>query len=186
VKGIVFCEFIGMVEECFSLEMADRIIAASNLATGGAYTSIGTYDHREIVELIGNLSAATGIPDAELTRRFGEHLCQRFALLYPAFFSEHGTSFSFLASVDDKIHVEAKKLYPDAELPAFDHHFPDASSMVLVYRSKRPFADLVEGLIRGCIGHYHETIGLARENLSGMAGTHARFTLKSQSHAGRD
>lgn len=42
MKGIVFREFITMVETQFSLETADAIIADSTLATGGAYTTVGT------------------------------------------------------------------------------------------------------------------------------------------------
>ncbi len=180
MKGIVFCEFIGMVEECFSLEMADRIISSSKLATGGAYTTVGTYDHREIVELAGHLSAATGISAAELIRTFGEYLGKRFVTLFPAFFRQHGSTFDFLASVDSKIHVEVRKLYPDAELPEFQHHFPAHDSMVFVYRSKRPFADLAEGLIRACIRHFDETIGLTRENHPCEEGMHVSFTLVKQ------
>lgn len=185
MKGIVFCEFIDMVEECFSLELADRIISSSMLATGGAYTSVGTYDHREIIELVDHLSGATGIPAPALIRTFGEHLCKRFALLYPVFFSKHTSAFDFLASIDSQIHVEVKKLYPDAELPEFEHHFPGPDSMVFIYRSKRPFADLAEGLIHGCITHYNEAISLTRANLPGGNGAHVSFALERQDHVGR-
>ena len=49
MKGIVFREFIAMVETQFSLETADHIISASNLSTDGAYTSVGTYPPQEMV-----------------------------------------------------------------------------------------------------------------------------------------
>ena len=45
MKGIVFREFISMVENEFSIETADEIITASNLKSEGAYTSVGTYPH---------------------------------------------------------------------------------------------------------------------------------------------
>ncbi|MBA1333177.1 heme transporter CcmB, partial [Candidatus Endoriftia persephone str. Guaymas] len=44
MKGIVFSKFIEFVEERFSPEMADDIIESSDLPSGGAYTSVGTYD----------------------------------------------------------------------------------------------------------------------------------------------
>lgn len=179
MKGIVFCEFISMVEERFSPEMADRIIDASTLATGGAYTTVGTYDHREIVQLVSHLSAATGTAVPDLIRAFGVHLCQRFATLYPTFFAEHRSAFAFLASVDNQIHVEVRKLYPDAELPVFEHAFPEPNRMLFTYRSKRPFADLAEGLIQGCITYYGENIALTRDDLPCADGAHVRFTLTS-------
>ncbi|MEK0435552.1 MAG: hypothetical protein RL369_1601, partial [Pseudomonadota bacterium] len=61
MKGIVFREFIDMVESQFSLETADAIIQASSLSTHGAYTTVGTYPHQEMVDLVANLSERTGI-----------------------------------------------------------------------------------------------------------------------------
>ena len=45
MKGVIFTEFLEMVESHFSPEMADRIITAARLPSGGAYTAVGTYDH---------------------------------------------------------------------------------------------------------------------------------------------
>ena len=49
MKGMIFTEFLDMVEERFGLAVADRIIEAGGSSTGGAYTAVGTYDHREMV-----------------------------------------------------------------------------------------------------------------------------------------
>lgn len=185
MKGIVFREFIDMVEARFSIETADKIIESSNLASGGAYTSVGTYDHREIVELVGHLSQATDTPVPVLLRAFGEHLFTRFAVLYPSHFAAQDSAFGFLSILDNKIHVEVKKLYPDAELPVFEHDSPDPDKMAFVYRSKRPFADLAEGLIRGCIAHFGESIALTREDFPCEGGAHARFTLTRQNDGRR-
>lgn len=181
MKGVVFDEFVDMVEAHFSAEMADRIINASNLASGGAYTSVGTYDHGELIELVRHLSDETGTPVPELLRTFGEYLFKRFYILYPSFLAEHGSTFELLASLDKKIHVEVKKLYPDAELPRFAHRMGGPGKMILTYRSRRPLADLAEGLIRGCIHHYDEPIVLAREDLPVQEGAHTCFTLTRQS-----
>ena len=43
MKGIVFTEFLEMVEEKYGLEMVDDIIENANLQSHGAYTSVGTY-----------------------------------------------------------------------------------------------------------------------------------------------
>lgn len=180
MKGVVFDGFIDMVEERFSAEMADKIINSSHLANGGAYTSVGTYDHQELIELVGHLSEETGIPVPGLLRTFGEYLFKRFYILYPAFLAEHDSTFALLASLDNKIHVEVRKLYPDAELPRFTHEMVGAEKMILTYRSKRPFSDLAEGLIHGCIHHYKERIALTRVELPAIEGVHTRFTLMRQ------
>ncbi|RJG02529.1 heme NO-binding domain-containing protein [Noviherbaspirillum sedimenti] len=182
MKGIVFREFIEMVEEHFSPETADKIISSSNLSTAGAYTTVGTYDHREIIELVGHLSKTTGLQPPELLRAFGARLFKRFSELYPSHFAALHSTFDFLRILDSKIHIEVKKLYPDAELPSFQHDFPEPDRMILVYNSRRPFADLAEGLIGGCIDHFRETIALAREDLLCADGTRVRFTLTRQFH----
>lgn len=61
MKGIVFTEFIEMVENRFSADMMDDILDAANTASGGAYTAVGTYDHGEMVALVSALSAHTGL-----------------------------------------------------------------------------------------------------------------------------
>lgn len=178
MKGIVFSEFIEMVENQFSLEMADAIIARSNLATGGAYSAIATYDHLELVELVERLGEASGVPVADLLRSFGEYLFARFAMLYPVHFTHQSSVFQFLSTLESKIHAEVRKLYPDAELPTFEHAMPAARTLQLLYRSRRPFGDLAEGLLLGCIRHYREDIRLQRENLPCGNGASVRFTLE--------
>ena len=48
MKGIVFTEFLDLVEERFGLEMVDAIISQSKLESKGVYTSIGTYSFSEL------------------------------------------------------------------------------------------------------------------------------------------
>ena len=38
MKGIVFSEFMELVEEKFGLETVDHLIESTDLASGGAYT----------------------------------------------------------------------------------------------------------------------------------------------------
>ncbi len=178
MKGIVFSEFIEMVEEKFSPEVADEIIeaASSKLESGGSYTSVGVYDHLELVELVSELSRVSGIPVNELISTFGTHLAGRFSQLYPAFFKEVKGTLDFLESVDNHIHKEVLKLYPDAELPRF-HTEREGNHLVMEYRSNRPFAALAKGLIEGSGVHFGEKLTVEEEDLSAGAGNHMRFII---------
>jgi hypothetical protein len=180
MKGIVFTEFIEMVEDEFSLDMADEIIENAHLESGGAYTTLGTYDHREMLELVSELSKSSGIPTSDLVRVFGTHLCGRFAANFPEMFSSAADTFDFLEQIQDHIHVEVRKLYPDAQLPHFAYEYPSENQLVMNYSSTRPFAVLADGLIRGAIKHYGEEIDIEIEDLSDGAGTSARFLLTKQ------
>ncbi|QGQ96774.1 hypothetical protein EHS13_18765 [Paenibacillus psychroresistens] len=181
MKGIVFTTFIEMVEQKFSLAIVDQIINDSDLPSGGSYTSVGTYDHGEILKLVVQLSERTGIPVSDLVRVFGEYLFGQLIELYPQFVQTNPNLFDFLSKVDSYIHVEVRKLYPDAELPGFEYDTSDSEKFVMIYRSSRPFADLAEGLILGAVGHYGEQIDILREALLDSSGTAARFTLTKRS-----
>ena len=177
MKGIVFTEFLEMVEGKFSPELADRIIERAELASDGVYTAVGTYDHVEMVKLVSCLSTETGIDTADLLRSFGAYMFERFYVLFPKYFEGIKSSFGFLEKIEDYIHVEVRKLYPEAELPSFQCNSSQPGSLRLTYRSTRPFATLAEGLIRGCVAHYRETADIEIEDLSNGAGTAARFHI---------
>jgi hypothetical protein len=177
MKGVVFTEFLEMVESKMGQDMADDLLDSCDLPSGGSYTALGTYDHAEIVQLVVRLSQLAHTPVPDLLKIFGSHLLGRFVVLYPAFFQQAPTLFDLLGKVENYIHVEVRKLYPDAELPSFEIHQPTAESLVMTYSSTRPFADLAEGLIQGCIAHYGKDVQVVREDLAGIPGTHARFTM---------
>ncbi len=177
MKGIVFSKFIEFVEERFSPEMADDIIESSDLPSGGAYTSVGTYDHREMLQLVTALSEKSGTPVPDLVRSFGCHLFGILAGAYPQFLEGIDSSLEFLQLIENYIHVEVRKLYPDAELPTFEHCSPSANQLELIYYSKRPLGDLAHGLIEGCAGHFGDTLSIEREELLVEEGTSIRFLL---------
>lgn len=167
MKGVVFTEFLAMVEKQFSADMVDDIIDDAQLPNGGAYTAVGTYPHEEMVSMVVALSRRCGIPVPDLIRAFGEYLFGRFVLGYPSFFQGVNDAFGFLSGIEDIIHPEVLKLYPEAELPRFDVEHLDARELVLLYRSPRHFEDLAEGLMRGCVAHFGEPIHITREAAEG-------------------
>ena len=61
-----------------------------------------------------------------------------------------------LSTLDDKIHPEVLKLYPDAELPRFELEKQEENELVLIYRSSRKMSDFAEGLIEACMNHFNE------------------------------
>lgn len=178
MKGVVFTEFLTLVEERFSLAMVDQIIEGAKLPSGGVYTAVGTYPVDEMVALLGQLSTRSGVAIPTLLQVFGRYLLGRFVMSHPGFFAEQRCTLDFLAAVEEHIHVEVRKLYADAELPRFQCERVAADTMTMTYRSPRGLADLAQGLIEGCAAHYHEAIRIERDDLSGGSGTHVRFTLR--------
>jgi hypothetical protein len=180
MKGIVFTEFLEMIEERYSAEVVDQILLEAKLPSGGAYTAVGTYDHGEMWSLVIELSKVIGVPVPELFRAYGEHLFVRFAATYPHCLAGAKSSFDLLQGLDNVIHREVRKLYPDAELPRFEVAERTPRRMILIYESARHFADLAEGLIRACGRHFGQNIALTRESLPADGGSRVRFTLVLQ------
>jgi hypothetical protein len=162
MKGVVFTEFIEMVEDKFSPDVVDEIIGQCELATHGAYTAVGTYDYRELLQLVSKLSDLTATPVSELVFEFGKHLFARFSVVYRQLFEGIDNTFDFVSKIENEIHVEVRKLYPDAELPRFEVLETEPGTLEMLYVSDRPFADLAEGLIAGCAAHFGERITIQR------------------------
>ena len=145
-----------------------------------AYTAIGIYPHEEMVALVVALSKRSGVTVPDLLRIYGAHLFGCFVVAYPSFFQNVSDAFSFLAGIENIVHAEVRKLYPDAELPKFTIEQHDERELVLVYESGRHFEDLAEGLMQGCIAHFGGNIALQRHSLGEGDARKERFILTRQ------
>ena len=175
MKGIVFTELLEMAETKFGDEVIDRVIEKANLESGGAYTSVGSYPHSEIIELLRCFSAETGVSQEELLVEFGEYLFGVFTKVYSTFFENETSAFEFLSKIESKIHPEVHKLYPDAELPRFSIIEHSDAYLEMVYHSERQMGKFAEGLIRGSLGHFKEEANINSESFDD--GRKVRFVI---------
>lgn len=167
MKGIVFTEFLDWVG-------SDE--ALPELEQTGHYAATTSYPSEELVGLVERVAGSRGMKTRDLLRDFGKHLFGRFAALYPVFFFQADSALDFLSNINGYVHDEVQKFYPDAEFPHFECWAPSSGRLEMVYGSRRPLADLAEGLILGCIAHFAEPVALEREDLA-TDGTAARFRL---------
>nr|WP_319267273.1 heme NO-binding domain-containing protein [uncultured Draconibacterium sp.] len=176
MKGLVFREFLEMVEKEYGYETVDTIIEKSEVPSEGVYTSVGTYHHSEMFALVTELSKITKLDADKLLFTFGEYVFGVFTKAYPVFFVDKKSSFEILADVEGTIHVEVLKLYPEAELPTFSIEEETTDMMVMIYRSQRKLADFAEGLIHGCAKHFDEKITISKEYIE-QDGTVVSFRI---------
>jgi Haem-NO-binding len=162
MKGIVFTEFLEMAAQRFGDDMVDNIIMDSRLPHKGAYTSVGTYPHEEMVALVSAMSSRTGLDTDALLDGFGHHLFGRFYVHHPHFMDSTSDPLEFLMGIETIVHTDVRKLYPDAQLPGFDTHRISHNQIVMHYSSIHNFSSLAAGLLRGCAEHYRCNLKVER------------------------
>lgn len=177
MKGMVFTMLGEMIEEKFGLETWDDLIDETDPESDGIYVSTDIYPDQELLAYVAALSKRLDTPANDLVFAFGEHLLGRFAEIHPEFF-ENLSIKEFLKSVHDVIHVEVKKLHPDAVLPHFDYEDSGGNELVMLYRSPRGLCALAEGLIEGAAKHYGEAVLLAHPICMHHGSDHCRLQLE--------
>jgi hypothetical protein len=176
MKGVVFTEYLQFLEQEQGYDIVDKVLSQAQLQSGGVYTAVGSYDTSEMVELLTKTSQQLQVGVDELLNQFGHHLFVYFANHYPSFFEGISDPFDFLSTIDNKIHVEVRKLYADAELPKFITEYHDEKEMVLIYESSRRLGDLATGLIDACMLHFTTPYEMNKEVLDDH-GERIRFRL---------
>lgn len=176
MKGIVFTEFIELVEDKFGAEMVDFIIENSDLKSEGAYTAIGTYDFSEMLQLITNLSTKTNVAIDDLLLIYGEHFFSVLEKSYPQILNLYKDPIEMLSSIENHIHVEVRKIYPDAELPTFVLEEKTEDSLKMIYKSSRAMHFFGLGLMNKTFEHFNSAGKIDYEKIK-EDGTEVRFTI---------
>lgn len=176
MKGIVFTEFLEMVEEKYGLEMVDDIIENANLQSNGAYTSVGTYAFSEMVQLLQNLSLKTKITVDDLLLIYGEYFFNLIEKNYPSFIAEFNHPIEMLASIENHIHVEVLKLYPDAELPTFEVVERRENFLIMIYKSSRAMHHFGLGLMHKTFEYFNSKATIVLEKIK-QDGTEVKFII---------
>jgi len=150
MKGIILSEFVEYIEQTLGVSVAQRIIDNSNLESDGAYTRVGMYDYHELINLLTTTASETQTEASILLDGFSNHLFAMFKRDYSVFFEGVDNAAQMLMTIDNHIHIEVKKLYPDAELPKFDYTYND-NNLILNYTSPRPLASVAQSLVKACL-----------------------------------
>jgi predicted hydrocarbon binding protein len=154
MKGVVFDILRDMVETQYGLEGWQAVLDSAG--SDGIYVSTKTYADAELMDLVAAASKITTIPVNILVFSFGEYMVPHFYKRFPYFFSDLPNFIKFLISVDQIIHVEVRKLFPDAGLPTFNYCDESENSLTMNYKSPRKLCFLAEGLISGSAKHFNQ------------------------------
>jgi hypothetical protein len=176
MKGVLFTEFLEYVEEDYGDAVLDEMLTLSK--DEGIYTSVGSYDHKALIRMVVSLSTICARSAAVIQQEFGARI---FPVLYssipPGAGQEHcHTSFRFIRHVEDYIHVEVRKLYPDSNPPQFKIIEESEHRLVFDYFSSRCLSHVCYGLIQGCAKYFDEQVNIVMAPV-GTQDSPVRFTV---------
>ena len=176
MKGIVFTEFLELVEDKFGLKMVDDIITSSTLESEGVYTAVGTYSFSEMLQLLTHLSENTGISIDNLLLVYAEHFFSVIENSYPGLLATYKDPIEMISSIENHIHVEVRKIYPDAELPTFEVVEKTENSLIMIYTSSRAMHHFGLGLMNKTFAHFNATATIDLQKIK-EDGTEVRFVI---------
>ena len=178
MKGIIFSSFLDFVELQLGDDFLEEMIDASDLETNGAYTNVGTYPVEELVSMLEYILGKHDLDKNQLLKDFGSHTFGHLTNNYQHLVIDFKDAFDCIYNVDQTIHQNVLKLYPDAELPNMNAKFLDGGKQLyLEYKSTRPLMYVAYGLLDGCVKHFNNNVTIEMRDLSEGVGTHAEFYL---------
>tara|TARA_B100000809_G_scaffold67935_1_gene65088 strand:- start:6283 stop:6822 length:540 start_codon:yes stop_codon:yes gene_type:complete len=176
MRGIVFREFLELVEEKFGLEMADNIITSSELNSNGVCTSLGTYSFSEMLQLLTHLSTNTGLSIGNLLLVYADHFFGVIKKSYPNILSIYKDPIEMISSIEKLIHIKVRKIDPESELPIFEVIEKTDNSLTMKYNSSRSMHFFGLGLMNKTFEHFNATATIEIEKIK-ADGTEVRFVI---------
>jgi len=178
MRGVVFTELIEFVEEALGFEVSDKMLENAKLENEGVFSQGGNYPFDYLVKILGSLSEITGKSVYELQHIFGKHLFTKLVSIYGKDIkAEVKDVLVFIDSVEEYVHVEVKKLYPDADLPSFETIEKSDRHMVLIYKSDKKLEAFAKGLIEGASEYFNQPLKIDHEVIS-TAPYEVRFLIE--------
>ena len=163
MKGVIFNLFEEFVVENWGEEAFEVILDECDLETEEAFVGPGTYPDGDLLQLVGKAVEKVGISLPDAVRAFGKWILPRLMEQVPDSMTAFDHPKPFLQTIHDVIHVEVRKLYKDAQPPAFTYQDPAPDRLIITYRSPRRMYDLMDGLIDGVGDHFNSPIEFTRE-----------------------
>ena len=149
MKGVIFNYFEEFVVEHWGDDFYEDLLGSCELITKEPFVGPGTYPDEDLLALLGLATQRLNVEVSDALRMFGRWLFPRLLDGYPDSLAFVDHPAAFLSLVDRVIHVEVRKLHPEARTPTVELEALDSGDHLLHYRSERKLCALAEGLLQG-------------------------------------
>lgn len=166
MKGVIFNVLEDFVDEQFGEGVFDSLVEAALPDSDGVFVGPGTYPDEELFAIVGKALEVKGLELEPVLKSFGHYLFGKLAEKYPVFVEPYNHPKDFIKTVHGVIHVEVKKLFPEAETPNFKYSNDKEDFLTLTYESKRNLFPLAEGLISGAGDFFKSPIQITYQEVN--------------------
>lgn len=185
MKGVIFKHFEAFVIEAFGAERLEAIFEQAVLQTPLPFIGPATYPDEDLFSLAGTTIRLAGLePDAALFA-FGRFLYPRLAASVPGLIQRHRDTRSLLDDLDRVIHVEVRKLMPEAITPRIRCRALDDGVLEVTYRSPRKMCALFRGLLDAAAESFGERVIQDELECVHRGAEACRFELRFEEGAAR-
>ncbi len=162
MKGVVFNLLEAFVVENWGEQTWEDLLDLCPLRTKEPFVGPGTYPDEDLVALAVKASEILGVPLPDALRAFGRFAFPKLGAAFPTFLEPYDNAATFLRSVESVIHVEVRKLMPEAVTPRFEYAEVGPDQLRITYRSRRQLCFFMEGLLQGVADHFGTTIAFSQ------------------------
>jgi len=174
MKGVIFNSLEEAVIEIGGEDLWDELLERGGL--DGSYTSLGSYSDDDLMSLVNAAAEVLNMTPQEATVYAGRLVAPKLAQRHSDLVASHTDTISLLCDLNDVIHPEVRKLYPNAQVPDFTTIDRADSRLILQYRSERNLVSLATGLILGAAELFGETVDITTDLTTDGCVFHLEFT----------
>ncbi|MCH9683126.1 MAG: heme NO-binding domain-containing protein [Deltaproteobacteria bacterium] len=178
MKGVVFNIFEEFVRDSFGAQTYEALLDAAGVPPTEPFVGPSTYPDETMTTLVVTASKMLNTEIPVLLRKFGAALFYGLHAKAPGFAEAHHDARSFLLCVEGVVHMEVRKLYPDAYVPTFEYTTPSEDTLGITYRSKRRMCHLMEGLLDGMADYFGTTIQQHQTQCMHQGGETCEFVIQ--------
>lgn len=161
MKGVVFNVVQDVVEEQLGADAWDDAIDRAGV--DGTYTSLGNYPESDLDQLVVSIAEAAHLSRDEVLVFSGRHGFSHFRSRHAELVAAFSGWQDVVKHLDDIIHPEVEKIYPGTDAPSFLVLTSTATSLTMVYSSKRELCPLAEGLLLGLGDWFGKTLDVVHD-----------------------
>jgi Haem-NO-binding len=145
------------------------------------YTAIESYPDEQLVQLVTQAVALTGVGADQLLERFGQFLVPTYLSVYGALVRADWRTLDLLEHTENTIHRVVRKRQAGAQPPELKVSRISQSEVLITYASPRRLCAVARGIVQGVAAHYGESVSISEATCMQRGSEACRISVRLQS-----